>query len=56
MSHGNSNSKIKLYDLLKGFKLKDGERPTILTDLCGPKIRINSKFEALDISKDKSLQ
>ena len=55
MSHGDRDSKIKLYDLLKGFKLKDGERPTILTDLCGPKIRINSKFEALDISKDETV-
>lgn len=55
MSHGDRDSKIKLYDLLKGFKLKDGERPTILTDLCGPKIRINSKFKALDISKDETV-
>ncbi len=55
MSHGDRDSKIELYDLLKGFKLKDGERPTILTDLCGPKIRINSKFKALDIPKDKTV-
>ena len=55
MSHGSRDSKIELYDLLKGFKLKDGERPTILTDLCGPKVRINSKFKTLDISKDETV-
>ena len=55
MSHGDRRSKIKLYDLLKGFKLKDGERPTILTDLCGPKIRISNNFKAIYISKDETV-
>ena len=55
MSHGDRDSKIEFYDLLKGFKLKDGERPTILTDLCGPKVRVKSKFKSIDILKDETV-
>ena len=40
MSHGNDATKRKLYSLVRDLKLSDGQRPCILTDLAGPKIRI----------------
>mgnify|MGYP003323983123 FL=1 len=40
MSHGDESSKQKLYNLVKSLSHKNGERPCILTDLAGPKIRI----------------
>ncbi|MFL3050359.1 MAG: pyruvate kinase [Candidatus Neomarinimicrobiota bacterium] len=40
MSHGDEPSKRHLYSLIKSLKFDDGSRPTILTDLSGPKIRV----------------
>ena len=40
MSHGDKSSKLKLYNLVKSLSHKNGERPCILADLAGPKIRI----------------
>ena len=40
MSHGDEPSKRHLYSLVKSLKFDDGSRPTILTDLSGPKIRV----------------
>ena len=40
MSHGDDATKRKLYSLVRSLKLSDGQRPCILTDLAGPKIRI----------------
>ena len=40
MSHGDESYKQKLYNLVKSLSHKNGERPCILTDLAGPKIRI----------------
>ena len=40
MSHGNEVTKRNLYSLVESLKMADGQRPCILTDLAGPKIRI----------------
>ena len=51
MSHGDSESKKQLFDLVKSVKHPEGGRPAILADLCGPKIRIiniSDKFELQD--------
>ena len=40
MSHGDESSKQKLYNLVKSLSHKNGERPCVLADLAGPKIRI----------------
>ena len=40
MSHGNEVTKRNLYSLAESLKMADGQRPCILTDLAGPKIRI----------------
>ncbi|MBC8346645.1 MAG: pyruvate kinase [Candidatus Marinimicrobia bacterium] len=40
MSHGDKSSKQKLYNLVKSISHENGERPCILADLAGPKIRI----------------
>ena len=55
MSHGDSESKQKLYDLVKSIKVPQGERPSILTDLAGPKIRITNLKEAQVLSKGQSI-
>ena len=52
MSHGDNKSKNQLYDILEKVQLEDGNRPTILTDLCGPKIRIKSNMSQKTISKN----
>ena len=55
MSHGDENSKRKLYDLIKSLKTKTGKRPAILTDLAGPKIRIVGLKEELVINENESI-
>ncbi len=40
MSHGDKSAKLKMYNLVKSLSHKNGERPCILADLAGPKIRI----------------
>ena len=55
MSHGNSESKQKLYDLVKSIKAPQGKRPSILTDLAGPKIRITNLKEEQVLSEGQSI-
>ena len=40
MSHGDAQSKKRLFKLVKSVSHPEGGHPAILTDLCGPKIRI----------------
>ena len=40
MSHGDAQSKKRLFELVKSVSHPEGGHPAILTDLCGPKIRI----------------
>ena len=39
LSHGSNENKKKYFDLIKSLNLSVGNRPTILADLAGPKIR-----------------
>ena len=55
MSHGDKKSKNQLYDIIEKVQLEDGSRPTILTDLCGPKIRIKSNIDQKMMSKDDKI-
>ena len=50
MSHGDAQSKKRLFELVKSVSHPEGGHPAILTDLCGPKIRI------VDISDNLKLQ
>ena len=50
MSHGNAESKKRLFELVKSVSHPEGGHPAILADLCGPKIRI------VDISGSLKLQ
>ena len=40
LSHGSNDNKKKYFDLIKSLTFSKGDRPTILADLAGPKIRI----------------
>ncbi len=40
MSHGSQADKEKLIKLVKQLKMKNGERPCVIVDLAGPKIRV----------------
>ena len=55
MSHGNSESKQKLYNLIKSIKSPQGKRPSILTDLAGPKIRITDVKKDLILFENQSI-
>ena len=50
MSHGDAQSKKRLFELVKSVSHPEGGHPAILADLCGPKIRI------VDISGSLKLQ
>ena len=50
MSHGDAQSKKRLFELVKSVSHPEGGYPAILADLCGPKIRI------VDISGSLKLQ
>lgn len=50
MSHGDAQSKKRLFELVKSVSHPEGGHPAILTDLCGPKIRI------IDISDNLKLE
>ena len=45
MSHGDKTSKQKMYHLIKSLQSKNGQRPCIITDLAGPKIRITDVLD-----------
>ena len=55
MSHGDNVTKRKLYDLVNTLKLFDGQRPCILTDLAGPKIRITDVLPNLTLEAGQSI-
>ena len=55
MSHGDSESKKQLFDLVKSVKHPEGGRPAILADLCGPKIRIINISDKFDLQDGDSV-
>ena len=55
MSHGDAESKKRLFDLVKSINIDQGERPAIIADLCGPKIRITDVPENFHPDEGDSL-
>ena len=55
MSHGDAESKKRLFDLVKSINIDQGERPAIIADLCGPKIRITDVPENFHPNEGDSL-
>lgn len=51
LSHGTMEEKGNFFDLVKSVKTKTGERPAILADLSGPKIRVNGLKDIINLSK-----
>jgi pyruvate kinase len=51
LSHGTMEEKGNFFDLVKSVKTKTGERPAILADLSGPKIRVNGLKDFINLSK-----
>ncbi len=56
LSHGTTEQKAQLFDLIKTVKLSTGHRPAILADLAGPKIRVANLKAPLDIKKGDSIK
>ena len=55
MSHGSVDDKKFLFDQLKKITLEDNQRPTILADLAGPKIRIKNIKNGLILNKNDKI-
>ncbi len=55
MSHGDAESKKRLFDLVKSINIDQGERPAIIADLCGPKIRITDVPENFYLNEGNSV-
>ena len=55
MSHGDAESKKRLFDLVKSINIDQGERPAIIADLCGPKIRITDVPENFHSNEGNSV-
>ena len=51
LSHGTMEEKGNFFDLVKSVETQTGERPAILADLSGPKIRVNGLKSSIDLSK-----
>ncbi len=51
MSHGSQDEKLGIIKLLKQLEMPNKERPCILVDLAGPKIRIRSVINELTLKK-----
>jgi len=51
MSHGSQDEKKELIQLLKQLEMPNGERPCVLVDLAGPKIRVRSVADNLLLKK-----
>ena len=55
MSHGSVDDKKFLFDQLKKITLEDNQRPTILADLAGPKIRIKNIKNGLILNQNDKI-
>jgi len=55
MSHGDETSKRRLYSLVQSLKMANGQRPCILTDLAGPKIRITDVLPDFNIETGQAI-
>jgi len=55
MSYGDETSKRRLYSLVQHLKMGNGQRPCVLTDLAGPKIRITDVLPDFNIETGQSI-
>jgi len=55
MSHGSQDEKLGIIQLLKQLEMPNKERPCILVDLAGPKIRIRSVINELTLKKGEEI-
>ena len=55
MSHGSVDDKKFLFDQLKKITLENNQRPTILADLAGPKIRIKNVKNGLILNQNDKI-
>ena len=51
LSHGTMEEKGNFFDSVKSVETQTGERPAILADLSGPKIRVNGLKDIINLSK-----
>ena len=49
MSHGSQKDKKEIIRQLKQLEMPNGERPCIIADLAGPKIRVRKTFNEFEI-------
>ncbi len=55
MSHGTREDKERLIRLVKKIKMKNGERPCIIVDLAGPKIRVKGVDQNFVLKKGQKI-
>ncbi len=55
MSHGTQDDKRNYIQTLKKVKITNGDRPTLLADLAGPKIRVNAIFDTINVKEGEHL-
>jgi len=55
MSHGTREDKKRLIALVKDLKMKNGERPCIIVDLAGPKIRVKGVDQNFVLKKGQKI-
>ena len=56
LSHGTIEEKSDFFDLIKKMSLPSGERPAILADLSGPKIRVSDLKKSLHLKVGDSIK
>ena len=56
LSHGTMEEKENFFDLVKSVETQTGERPAILADLSGPKIRVNGLVATINLTKGETVK
>lgn len=56
MSHGSDKEKQDIIQTLKTIEMPNGERPCIMVDLAGPKIRVRSAQDGLCVKKGDKIE
>ena len=56
MSHGSDKEKQEIIQKLKNIVMPNGEKPCIMVDLAGPKIRVRSAPEGFVVKKGDTIE
>ncbi len=56
MSHGSDKEKQEIFQKLKNIVMPNGEKPCIMVDLAGPKIRVRSAPEGFVVKKGDTIE